>query len=179
MSVPTLEDVKPRLNIPSGEAVNDDELQSMLDAAVDHYERYVGSLEQLSVTEEYDIPRSGGPIILRKCPVASVTSLLDSSGAAVSYRLEGEAGLLYPARNTYWPSGYVTVTYVAGFDLIPADIVETIVLDVAGLYASTQRGGGGRQFGTYTDAPDAAQGAYPITLFPRIDALRKTWVTIA
>jgi hypothetical protein len=161
MALPTLADVKARLN-ETGTG-SDAEIQSMLDAALSYYRRYVGALDPVPVTETHSGPRA----ILRKYPVVAVTSVTDASGTAITgFTLNADAGLLdFPSGGTF------TVAYTAGFVDVPADIREAIVLDVAGLYASSQRGGGGRQFGAYPDAGDGPTG-FPVTLYPRIDMLR-------
>jgi hypothetical protein len=159
MAVPTLDDVKARLNDP---AAVDAEVQAMLDAALTRYRRMVGPLDAETVTAE---EHTGREVWLERYPVLAVTSVTDSAGRAVA----GYAVTLSSGRLTLPTSMTVTVAYTAGYAVVPADIGEAITLDVAGLYSSTQRGGGGRRFGQVPDLEP--QPGFPVTLFPRIDAM--------
>lgn len=157
-------DVKVRLN--KSLAVDDAEIQAMLDAAVRAYRRVIGAPLTGSRTERHR-PDSQGRVFLRARNVAAVTSVVDSAGAAVTFDAydEGEEGIL----RGFTTTDEVTVTYTLG---VAADHREAIIADVAGYFAATQRGTGGPGPGPAGGFfADGGEGRTPLDLFPRISAL--------
>lgn len=155
---------KSRTNIT--DTTHDGELMEMLDAAAAHYARHIGPLPGTSTV----ILSGGGSVHLLPRNVTAVTAATYADGTAIDLTtldLDAATGLLYGS--LYLGTRNVTLTVTVG--PLAEDHAEAIALDVAGLYASTQRGGGGRQFGQYGDDVEA-QGAYPMTTYPRIDKLR-------
>jgi hypothetical protein len=155
----TLDHVKAALN--KTDSADDDELQRLLDAALTEYEQYVGPLPGPAVQGA----QSGSTVIL-PARVTSVQAATSTTGEALTFLLAA-GGVL---TTSSW--GPVVVSYTVG--PLPANHVETIIADVAGLFAATQRGGGAtapRFPGDgYAAALETPPGR-PVVLFPRIRAL--------
>ena len=144
----SLTDVKNHLNI----TVTDDdaELLAMLNAATGLIEGVVGPLSRRTVTAE---THNGGrtTVLLKQAPIISITSCLENGSAlaATSYSVDEESGVLTRT------SGYtvytwggdvdfanfnnISVTYVAGRSIIPADLAHAVLELVRHLW-TTQRG---------------------------------------
>jgi hypothetical protein len=129
MSVVGLALVKQFLNITDGS--NDAELQATVDRAEAILARRVGSLTPVTIVDERHV--GPGPLLLKRHPVISVSSVTSGSVAVTDWDLDGDvlhgsfyAG--YPAR----------VTYVAGRPVIPADL-EQAVLELVGHLWQSQR----------------------------------------
>jgi uncharacterized phiE125 gp8 family phage protein len=94
-------------------------------------------------------------IELRKPPIIAVTSVtyLDTDGdsqtlATTEYEtdLTSEPGLIVQAENTYWPGtecipNAVTVTFTAGYQVIPEAAFTAICLNVQARYNGCEPGG--------------------------------------
>lgn len=139
--LPTLADFKARASVVS--SANDDELQDLLDAAVEIVEQRVGLLDAVTVTETHYDVSGKNPIVLRRTPALEVTALTNVNGStwATSDVTLTDSGLLRLAYNGGYASwsGDVTVTYTAGRDSLPRPIFEAILI-VAGRLLETQRG---------------------------------------
>jgi hypothetical protein len=88
-------------------------------------------------------PREGRPLVLSETPVHSIASVTDSTGVPLDpalYELDASAGLLYRAsegRRAAWAAAPITVTYIAGYDAVPADVeAACLALVVAAWLAS-------------------------------------------
>ena len=112
------------------------ELIDMLDSAEAVLERRVGPLVPVSVVNEVHTA-TGGPIVLRKRPVISVTSVVSGGFTVLDTELDAEAGLLYGS--FYGDYRGTKVTYTAGWTVLPADL-ERAVLELVRHLWSTQRG---------------------------------------
>lgn len=166
----TVDMVKERLNKTL--AVDDAEIQDMIDAAEAEYAKYVGPLSG-SVTERLD----GGSdcLVLRSPNVASLTSAAYADGTTIDVddlELDTTTGIVYWGYNTAgrFSTGCrnVTITYTVAS--IPANHLETIVADVAGYFQVTQNGGSDARF-PGEDFAEAGYTGTPQVLFPRIRAL--------
>jgi hypothetical protein len=117
-----------------GAEITDDALLTRLQsAAVDVIEEWIGGrVMPVTVTEQHD---RRGTLILHNAHVASLTSVTDAAGTLLSgYTLDGSL-----LRSDYGYSGPVIVTYVAGFDPVPAAIELAILYTVQHAWES-QRG---------------------------------------
>lgn len=165
MPAPTLADLKSHLNIT--DPSQDSELLTMLDAAVDVVEGYVGELDSASVTETH---YGGGTVlVLRRPPVLSVTSVTMNGAATTAYVLDGAAGLL---RGQF--SGDTVVTYTTGRAVVPP-AVRLAVLVVAGRLWETQRGNAPSALPFSDDAGAVDPGGLPL-LPPRARELLSGYV---
>lgn len=140
MALPNIVDLKTHLNIPLQDTGDDDELQMMLDAALDVVESIVGPISASPVTEtHYGV--SSPVLVLRRVPVLSVTSISSSgaSSASVSdYVLDPDLGTLRLASGLQ-VRGDVTVSYQAGRVDVPRAILLA-TLTIAAHQWVTQRG---------------------------------------
>ena len=165
MSVVSLADVKTHLNMTG--TANDTELQRFIDVAEAAIGNRVGPLSPTSVTEVHN--GGSGTIVLRQPVAASVTSITYTDGAAgAGYTLDGSTGIVYYGDNYgAFPGGprNVTVTYIAGWTTLPADLAHAVKELVRELW-ETQRGSnqGARPGFTDTEDPDFGTGGLP--LFP-------------
>lgn len=161
-------------------SVDDDELDRILDAAVDCYEEKVGPFG--TVTETLHGGRTS--LLLSSSRAQRITSAAYSDGTAITLTdldLDPLTGIVHWGYNTAGAFTYgvrnVIITYTVA---LPAHHREVIIADVAGYFAATQRGGssGPRLPGEgYADAYE--QPGAPLTLFPRIAALAASYPVIA
>ena len=128
----TLADVKLHLNKTS--AVDDAELQGMLDAATELVESYVGTFTQESVSERVEV--RGGTVLLGYRPVVGDVTLTDATGGVVTgYTVNHAAGVVYDVV-AYGP---LIATYTAGDSVVPASVTLATAIITAHLW-ETQRG---------------------------------------
>lgn len=180
MSVVDVEDVKARLG--KSLSVDDGEIEDMIDAAEAEYAELIGPLSGTVVEKHHG---GGASIILRNPQASEITAAEYADGTEITLAdldLDTSTGIVHWGYDTVglftYGSRNVTITYTVS---LPANHREAIIADVAGYFAATQRGGGGR--GTAfpseaaVDAYDAVGG--PITLFPRIRALAERAPSIA
>jgi uncharacterized phiE125 gp8 family phage protein len=145
-----LSQVKSHLNIVESSVVDDDELRAYILAATGLIEGVVGPLSRRTVTAE---THNGGrtTVLLKQAPIISITSCLENGSAlpSTSYSVDNESGVLTRT------SGYtvytwggdvdfanfnnISVTYVAGRSIIPADLAHAVLELVRHLW-TTQRG---------------------------------------
>lgn len=167
MSVVTLAEVKLRLN--KSLTVDDTEITDIITKAEAEYAQYVGPLSG-SVVEKHD----GGctSIVLRHPNVASISAAAYADGTVISVTdldLDTTTGIVYWKYNTagYFTSGSRNVTLTYTVATLPENHRETIVADICGYFAATQRGPGGLPGEGYEDS----WAANPMVLFPRIRSL--------
>lgn len=121
----TLEAVKSYLKIPFESTTDDQNLEDLINSCSAAIESYCGRKfkVQIITDEEYD-GNGRKHILLEQYPVKTIESvkiddtILDSS----SYKVKKKNGMLI--HHHKWPEGdiNIAVTYVAGFDEIPADL---------------------------------------------------------
>jgi hypothetical protein len=156
----TFGDVKQRLNITTA---SDDELQAMIASAVAEQENRVGAVAPRTVVET--VYPSCGRLWLSTRPVLSVTSATynGSSVATVGSWTVGlpmAGDVAWTAGGFYGATPYV-VTYVAGRNPVPQDLVEAALLRVQASY-ETQRSPAGLPVAGIEDG--ATSTAYPLIL---------------
>ena len=139
----SLTDVKNHLNITVAD--DDAELLAMLNAATGLIEGVVGPLSRRPVVGE---THSGGrgTVLLKQAPVLEVTGCSENgtSLTAGAYSIDGESGVLTRTSGYLkytWSEGYnnISVDYVAGRSIIPADLAHAVLELVRHLW-TTQRG---------------------------------------
>lgn len=164
-----LSDLKDRLQIREDDTAHDETLAEFLAGALAEYESTVGPAQAQAFTRTV---RNG---IFPHYPVASVASAVYVGGDAVDLTdLDSEALAIGVLKDIYGRGyGAVTVTYTAGG--MPANHREAVLLDVEGLWRSSQRGGGSggarSELLGGDDIYERATYASPLTLYPRIRAL--------
>lgn len=141
MSVLDFDDVKAWLNITM--PGDDDKLQKTIDAAEQAVASRIGPLEPVSVTRRV----RGGTIglTLPLAPVISVTSVVPIGGGTPldvsTLDVDTSTGIVYLTSGWGFPNHAYTVTYMAGFDDVPADLLQALEELVRHLWR-TQRGSG-------------------------------------
>lgn len=177
MSTVLLATVLKRLN---KSADSNGEIQDMINKAEAEYAEWVLGLPgqtpiaSTSVTQKFN--GGGNRIILAAPHVTAITAASYSDGSTLTYTdldLDTLTGLVGWKYNTagYFTSGIrnVSITYTLG--ALPANHEETIIADVCGYYAATQRAGSSRPaFAGEAGYEDVFQ-TNPLVLFPRIRAL--------
>lgn len=191
MGLVALADVHDHLNIPAADTTHDVELQGFIDAVSSLIVYSTGPMSPLVITGEVHHEAAGRDrIVLYETPVISVQQVVEYVGpqarpltsqplgsasfdnygydlpdlaSGVVYRRIG-SGLL----GTFF--GYVTVSYTAGYQALPADVRLAVLEDIRGLYQVTQQGGR-PAFGQNTGAGEEPAGVSPTHLFPRVQQL--------
>ena len=140
-----LSQVKSHLNIVESSVVDDDELRAFILAATGLIEGVVGPLSRRPVTAEV---HHGGRanVLLKQAPVLSVTGCRENGVTLSSdnYSIDPESGVLtrvsgYLAYTWYEGFNNISVDYVAGRSIIPADLAHAVLELVRHLW-TTQRG---------------------------------------
>lgn len=173
MSLVTLAEVRTSA-LNKTTTADDGELQRMIDAAESYYAEKVGPLTTQTVRLD-----GGFSTLILPRNTAAVTAVSYSDGTAVTLAdldFDAGSGLLHAGKVSRFTYGTrnVLVTFTTA---LPAHHRETIIADVAGYFAATQRG----------NAPGALPGGYetayedrtsPVVLFPRIKALAESYASI-
>lgn len=141
----SLAEAKRHLRITSVDVARDEELRDFVDAATELCEDFTNrSYRRQTIVESHDGGKCG--LLLRRTPVQSVTTVVESGGAVTStgWVLDANAGTL--TRGTtmatwQWIPGKqnVTVTYVTGVAVISPTVRQAVKVTLAHLWA-TQRG---------------------------------------
>jgi hypothetical protein len=144
----SLNQVKQFLGIGSTDVARDELLRDHLEAATTRCETFTGQTwRRRTVVDTFDGGKTG--VILRKGPVISVTTVVDSGGilAAGSYTPDTNAGIVYRG-STLGPIPFirghqnVVVTYVVGMPIVEPHIISG-VLEMCRALWNAQRGGSG------------------------------------
>lgn len=175
-TVVTVTQVRARLN--NGTVADDPEITEIIDAAEAEYARWVGPVA--GKTLRYN---GGGSALILPVNASSVTAVSYDGVTVVALAdldFDADTGVLHYRNHGRFTAGSrnVHVTFTVA---VPVNHRETIVADVAGYIAATQRGGGSlspRLPGEgYVEAYDSPGS--PLTLFPRIRALAASYPSIA
>lgn len=151
MSVLDIGEVKDYLNITEDV---DTKLQSLIDAAESAIGRRCGALEPTSFTDT--VIALNGVVVLPRLPLVSVTSVTPTGGGTgpdvAGLVIDGAAGIVHGI-----PTGAYVMTYMAGWDPLPADLRLAAMEQVRHLW-DTQRGPNKRPG---TNGSDAASNTLP------------------
>jgi hypothetical protein len=136
-------DVRARLNLPAS-TLGDDELQDMIASAVAEQEHWVGAVAPRQVTET--VTAASGRLELSTRPVLSVVSaaLAGTLPVSVTGWAPTAAGCVTAP---VYLSGAYTVTYLAGRNPVPPDLVEAALKRVQFMYDPQRGGSGGYRVG--------------------------------
>lgn len=138
--------------------IRDEALRDVLDAASGVVEKASGrTWRRTSVTETHRGSDSYTEVVLRRCPVMAVTTVMVGSipTAAASWTVDTTIGILYPPDGTAW-LGPVTVTYTAGTAVVPDDVLDACRLVVQQRWARRSGAAGApRRAGGSPDGLDA------------------------
>lgn len=163
-----LAEVKAHLNITTSN--NDAELTAMLARAQATLGERVGPVLPTTITDE--VHTGPGPLVLDRFPVISVTSATSGGLPVTGLDLDRTTGELFGAFG--YASRGVRVTYVAGWDPLPADL-EMALLELVAHFWDTQRGGGSERpsFPGEADDEDSGSAASGYLLPYRVTSLLK------
>ncbi|MFD5033646.1 hypothetical protein ACFWM0_25045 [Streptomyces sp. NPDC058405] len=147
MALLTLDEAKAQLDIETD--ASDTELQAYVDALTPVIERYVGPVENRTVTEQVD--GRSTRLALTQVPVVSVTSftpvMLGGLAIAVdAMHLDGDAGVLRRLDGGVFYGGPWTAVYTAGRGAVPPTINLAARILLQHLWRTqygAARGGGG------------------------------------
>lgn len=162
MPLITVADAKAELQIAPANVTFDAELAVYVDATTDLIERYIGPVENRSVTETV---RGGSALVLSQVPVVSITSITDPRGlraavAAADVFLNPSSGVIRPKLYSEF-SDPVVVVYTAGRSVsgatIPAAIQLAARIVVAHLWQTQRGSAGGGGAGAGDDFADERQ----------------------
>lgn len=142
MALPTVDDLKAHINLPLDDTSQDDELEVILDAAVEVVAGIVGPLEVGTVTETHRDVNSA-VLLLRRLPVGALSAVSSSSlGVATEltladYEVDTAAGTVYAVDGSRFYGTFV-VEYETGTATLPASVRLAILIVAAHLF-ETQR----------------------------------------
>lgn len=159
----SLSAAKAALNIPATDLGDDEELRSMLEAvtaAVEDHRRE--TIVRRTVVEQLR-PAPTRRLVLGHSPVISLTSIVRLFDG-VTWTLPGDAVLVDAAAGVVASygavfSGDLTVTYVAGYQIVPANVTEAAKIILRHLWQTQQTPGmGPRVFGGGEDSAPVGLG---------------------
>lgn len=160
-----LNELKLQLNIDADDTTQDDELQTVVDAAQEIVEGLIGPVNQVTVTDYVTGTGIRDLIVLSRCPVLSVTSITPTiTGDTTTYDtdvilIDAEAGILRTTDYSTWTAP-VTVTYVAGRTVVPVAINLAARIIGAQIW-ELQYGGGDFQLAEDGAPSTGADGVVP------------------
>lgn len=166
MPLVTLDQVRAALNL-GDDVSKDDELDEFIAEITEYVESQVGTLPSAQYTETamfYD-----GKILTRRWPILTVVSLANTAGT--SYLTGSTIGTgAYSLTHNVVTSGEWTVTYTAGYAVIPASLRRAALEDIRGLYQPGQIGPAAA-FGAFgVENTDTGPTYRPVRMWPRVDA---------
>jgi hypothetical protein len=169
----TLQQVRDHLNLGS-DTTHDTELQLYIDAVTEHVASKFGVLPSQSFTERLTPVDDGyGEHRWRfwpaHYPIISVTSAVAEDETEYTSGFTVSPGGASFRQDDITAFGEWTVTYVAGYGSIPADLKLAALEDIRGLYQPGQIGTSG-PLGGFGIQPDVGPAFRPITQWPRVDA---------
>ncbi|MFJ8871089.1 hypothetical protein ACIRD6_35720 [Streptomyces sp. NPDC102473] len=146
MALLTLAQAKQQLDIET--TTEDDELQAYINALTPVIERYVGPVENRTVTEVVD--GHGLRLALTQVPAVSLTSVTSLRGGSTvspdALVLDSAAGVVWRRDGVSWTGGPWAVAYVAGRGEVPPTINLAARILLQHLWRTqygAARGGGG------------------------------------
>lgn len=144
----SLADARSVLRLTS--TTQDEDLRPYLEAVTEVVEEHLGeTVVPRTFVEDYEDVQSnrwGTSLSLRHTPVLSVASIVSVSGLftwdPLSFHVDKTTGLLTSLPSTYALFGDLTITYMAGYSVIPAKIQKAAGIIVQHLW-QTRRGAAG------------------------------------
>lgn len=160
MTVLDIADVKTYLNITASDEEQDDKLTAMIEAAEAAIAERVGPLEPESRTVRIT---SANQYLFIPSPAVELTSVTDSYGTTTDVaglHLDKRAGIVTANDGTVFGSRWYDVTYMAGRENCPPDLVLAAMEMVRHLWTTqrgpTRRPGASTSEGTANTIPGAA-----------------------
>jgi hypothetical protein len=132
---------KAALNIPATSTGDDEEIRALIEAVTAVVEDYRKEAVVRRTVVERISARGSSSILLKTAPVISVTSVASGSTTWTGLTVDPDLGEVSSAGAPF--TGDLTVTYVAGRAVIPANFVEAAKVIVKHLWAVQQTPGMG------------------------------------
>lgn len=156
----SLADAKAHLNLPAASTANDDELRGFVEACTLVVEQISGqAIVRRTVVERRSFPHGSHRFALQRTPVISLTSITDLNGflswSPTDFDVDPDTGIVTALLSAGGRpvAGLVQVTYLAGYQIIPATFTRAALMILRHLWESqraslggarrTQLGGGG------------------------------------
>jgi hypothetical protein len=99
-----------------------------------------------TVRDDIFMRSCGETLLLSRFPVKEITSLSEDGSALTAdddYKVDPETGMIFRAtssgRLTDWPAENISVTYQAGYSIIPEDLEKAVLRIAAQSYANRKR----------------------------------------
>lgn len=146
----SLADAKKHLNLPAASTTNDEELRGFIEACTEVVERLAHEAVARRTVVERKALRGWITFALDYSPVLSLTSIVgvdvNHTWLPSGFRIDPATGIVDVLRGTIPPWGRVEVTYVAGYQVIPATYTRAALMILRHLW-ETQRAvlGGGQR----------------------------------
>lgn len=124
-SIISLRDAKLHLNMSLDRTTDDEELRNIIEAVTAVVERHRSEVIARRTVVESDVMGCGSRMVLQHRPVLSVTSIVDEDGTSYTvgdWTLDGTNGTLTKTTASLTYKRF-TVTYVAGYQQIPAHYI--------------------------------------------------------
>lgn len=158
----SLADAKTQLNIPASSTVHDEELRDFiggLTAVIEGPDGLGRVVVKRTIVESRTVDRAAYQLTLSSLPVISLTSVIDLDGnrtwAAADFHLDGDTGLLTTKDSATPVYGQIQFTYVAGYQVIPANITMAARVVLQDWWRTQRAGGGGPRFVAGSDENSA------------------------
>lgn len=139
----SLADAKAHLNLPASSTTNDEELRGWIEACTEVVEELAGEVVvRRTVVEARTFDHVTARFALHAVPVISLTSITDLNGSATwtagGFHVDPGTGVVSMLTSGSPLHGLVQLTYVAGYQIIPATYTRAALMVLRHLW-STQR----------------------------------------
>lgn len=121
-----IQTLRTRAGLLVTDATQDDELEAVFEATISTIESYLnrGLRHSTDIVEKFT-HKTGNTISLKYYPIDTVTSAVLSDGNSVAYHADDETGMLHADGRIC--DHQVTVTYDAGYQTFPPDLLVVIL----------------------------------------------------
>lgn len=140
-SILSLADAKAALNMTSASTKDDSEVRDMVEAVTAVIERFRAEAVVRRTVVEQNVAGYGNRFVLGKKPVISFSQILDYQlipQDLTRWTLDAQNGTLTNYRYRWYNGRDITVTYVAGYNEVPANYILAAKIILGHLW-STQR----------------------------------------
>lgn len=152
----SLADAKDQLHITDNQ--DDEKLRSFIESATSVVERIRGeSIVRRTITEQHEVRT--GQMVLNRTPVISLTSVVSTDGFLtwdVSSLLLSPNGVVstkpWVGMSLMALTGFISVTYVAGYQVIPSNILDATRIIIEHLWQTRRGSAGGPRPGVQLSA---------------------------
>ncbi len=129
----TVNELKEQLNIDPSETVEDDLLNSYINAAAGFISGLIGADVGLTLNT-VRLSSFNKELIINDAPFISLTSVKDSSGNDLTENFEAEENFEFFKLKSGGTYEKITVIYRTGFEILPPEIKTAILIKAGDLY---------------------------------------------